>query len=165
MNVLTNIERSVEIEKLLIQYRSYLQAWFAFSKRKIGNEMIFRDPIVWIMYKHLAYQGTPQAITTWEDLMDHSLNHDGICGKRLDWLCSKVSELGVNLLAKNSNLLALKIPEFTRLFTVIAVADSEILISEWNRYEGNLRNGQRHKWGNYTQKFANELHLFKISIE
>lgn len=152
MNVLTSKDREAEIEKLLKQYQLYKNARSITTKRRIGDEMIFKDPVIWMMYKFLAYKGTPNAITTWEDLVSHSLSDDGICGKRLHWLSVAAIEAKYDLLVKDEKITSLSISEVARLPVIVDIADSEVLMLQWNQYEGHMHNGSASKWGNYRKQ-------------
>jgi hypothetical protein len=119
------------------------------SKQRIGNTMFFADPIVWIRYKHDAYQGTQNALTTWGDLVDHSLSHDGICGKRLHWLQREVANRGIDIFS------SAVIPRETPLYEValhpeiVAIADSPVLMQTWNEHEYYQERGVPKKWARY----------------
>lgn len=50
----------------------------------IGEGMKFQNPLIWLLYKHLAYKNDPsKAIRTLGDLVSHC-REDGICHKRFD---------------------------------------------------------------------------------
>jgi hypothetical protein len=73
------------VEALLGMYRLY-QAATADEKAVIADQMLFADPVVWMLYKYEAYKGTVAEIATWGDLVQHSEHHDGICKKRLQFI-------------------------------------------------------------------------------
>ncbi len=67
---------------------------------KIGEEMKFQNPLIWLTYKYLAYKNEPnKKLSTLTDLREHC-KVDGICFRRFDainfYLRSKHNGLDLN---------------------------------------------------------------------
>jgi len=150
--VLTSAAREAAVVALLDQYRAYQSAWFGFTKKKIGDAMKFADPIVWMRYKQQAYRGTSGALATWGDLVEHSLSHDGICGKRLQWLVAAVKQkCGVDLLDGTQMSGDTRLETIATLPLVEQIANDESLMESWVSYEYYEVDGVPKKWQIYTR--------------
>ncbi len=57
---------------------------------RVSDEMTFATPLIWMMYKHKAYQGTSTEIATIEDFRRHCQPVDYICGKRYRFLLQEL---------------------------------------------------------------------------
>lgn len=103
----------------------------------LNQIMLFPDPIVWILYKNFAYQGTEGAIATLSDLIKHC-DH-GICQKRWLFISEHIPEL-------------LKLAGATKLADVADYLSEESLneklLIKWKSCEYNGVNGIK-KWNNY----------------
>lgn len=108
----------------------------------INQIMLFPDPVIWILYKHYAYQGSAQAIDTLADLVKHC-DH-GICQKRWLFISEHIPEL--SKLAGVTNLE--DVADYLR-----AEALNEQLLIKWKSCEYNGVNGIK-KWNNYYAKIA-----------
>ena len=59
---------------------------------QVSSDMKFQNPLIWVMYKFQAYQGTPKAVTTVNDLLTHDdaqRKQQGIptiCDRRLSYI-------------------------------------------------------------------------------
>lgn len=53
---------------------------------RIGDEMTFPTPSIWIMYKYNAYKDTDKQIKTVKDFIDHCSPEGYICTKRFSFL-------------------------------------------------------------------------------
>lgn len=56
------------------------------ERDQVSDEMTFADPVIWIMYKDVAYKGSRQEIKDWAAFKDHCAPEDYICGKRYRFL-------------------------------------------------------------------------------
>ncbi|MFM2424097.1 MAG: hypothetical protein RLZZ70_486 [Candidatus Parcubacteria bacterium] len=148
--VLSAEERTSAVAALLDLYQEYQRAWFLRTKKRIGNQMFFADPIIWIRYKHLAYQGTPNALMTWGDLVSHSFSHDGICGKRLDWLASEVAKEGIDVFSQDVVPIDAMLSEVATLPIFQKVANNPKAMQVWASHEYYEERGQPKKWAQYT---------------
>ncbi len=114
---------------------------------KIGEDMKFQNPLIWLTYKDVAYKNEPgKALNTLRDLREHC-KVDGICFRRFDainsYLRSKHNGLDLNsdyFLAAETRL---EILEKDSRFIQMCL-DKEF-ISCWHSNE-NDRSG---KWKNY----------------
>lgn len=108
----------------------------------LNQIMLFPDPVIWILYKFLAYQGTKTAINTLGDLRKHC-DH-GICQKRWLFLNEHVPEI------------ILQDPT-TKLETIakylLQLPLSEQLFIKWKSCEYNGVSGIK-KWNNYLAKIS-----------
>lgn len=147
--ILNDAERDDAVRNLLLLYRHYRRAWFASSKKKIGDSMFFADPIVWIRYKYEAYQGTNQALVTWQDLVQHSFSHDGICGKRLHWLVAQIAQTGVDILSPEVIPLHTSLDVVATLPCIRSVSCSPEAMAAWTAYEYYVEQGVPKKWSQY----------------
>ncbi len=150
--ILTSEERDSAVALLLEMYTTYQKAWFSSTKRRISNQMFFADPIVWIRYKHVAYQGTVQALTSWHDLIEHSMSHDGICGKRLNWLISTAAKQGVDILSSKVISAETSLEIVATLPIIVQIADSPEAMTGWRTYEYYKHKGQVQKWSTYIKR-------------
>lgn len=146
---MTASDRQSALKDLLTQYQEYQRATTTEEKQRISNSMFFADPIVWMKYKFLAYQGTKSALNTWGDLIDHSLGHDGICGKRLNWLVEKARFINVDILSESVLARKMLIDEVVKTDLILEISNSELLMKEWCQYEFYKDGGQNKKWANY----------------
>jgi hypothetical protein len=142
-------ERIVAVETLLAQYRSYQIAATVADRQRISDEMRFADPIVWILYKYHAYQGTHHALSTWGELIAHSRGHDGICGKRLRWLERKVASYGVEIMKEESIPLRSSLLEVAALPMIEQIASDNECMTEWRQYEYEEYDGNVAKWHSF----------------
>lgn len=150
MSILTSEERRQAIDILLTQYRDYQRVASKAEKNKISNEMFFVDPIVWILYKYEAYQGSDHAISTWGDLVEHSIGHDGICGRRLKWLSAQCKKEGVDIHNEATIPTNLLLAKVTELSVILNICKNEQAMNEWEKYEYETIDGEVKKWQSYS---------------
>jgi hypothetical protein len=139
-----------ELADLLGKYKKYQETNDEKEKQKISDSMTFSNPIVWMMYKYHAYQGTNHQISTYGDLKKHSLEHDGICSKRFNFLKNYLYEsYEFDILDERvfSNDLYLK--EFFQDKTIQQLLQNKDFIKQWRHYEFYIENKKVAKWGNY----------------
>ena len=138
------------LDKLLRQYTEYNEAVTEEEKNLIAGQMMYSDPIVWIMYKHKAYIGSGHEITTLGALREHCDEHGGICAKRFDYL-SKYIKTKYKKDIRNPYDFAddMLIEDFYCSDILdMAVSDNEFL-KDWQNYEFYKKDGKVAKWQNY----------------
>jgi len=139
------------LEALLHQYSQYLEAKDEETKNRIGAEMFFSNPIVWLAYKYTAYKDTNHAIVTIADMRKHSLDHEGICTKRWHFLSDELrkhTNLDLDKLAKEHP--DMTIPEVIAEPVLQELIASKSFNTSWTQYE-HFTDGKRvAKWENYT---------------
>lgn len=102
----------VAVDRLLLQYQEYRLLTEAIKREPAGNsraiallqrdrqqisdEMTFGNHIIWLMYKHKAYQHTPKALTTLGALITHCAPVDDICHQRWEFLRKHVPEIATD---------------------------------------------------------------------
>ncbi len=139
------------LDTLLRQYAEYNGATTEEEKDRIGDEMTYADPIVWMMYKHKAYLGSDHEITTVGALREHSDDHGGICAKRFDFLSTSI---------KVKYRKDIRDPkEFSNDVLIEDLYESELLdkivsdenfMHDWQRHEFYKKDGKVAKWQNYS---------------
>ena len=112
-NLFTKEESDLAVEKLLLQYKEYMNLYVKKSTFEIlythslsdqarekiidldykmqilGDDMKFDNPYIWMLYKYYAYQKDPvKKVKTISDLREHCATKTDICYKRLDYFVS-----------------------------------------------------------------------------
>lgn len=146
-----SLETKEKLDTLLHQYDEYNKATTEDEKDRIGDEMKYVDPIVWMMYKHKAYLGSDHEITTVGALREHCDDHGGICAKRFHFLSTYI---------KTKHRKDIKDPkEFSSDMRVEDLYESKLLedvvcddnfMCDWQKYEFYRRDGKVAKWQNYS---------------
>lgn len=140
-----------KVNKLLQQYKEYNEAVNESDKDRIGDEMTYADPIVWMMYKHEAYAESDHSINTLGELKEHSIDHGGICAKRFSFVVNFVREKhGVDLMDENKFSNDTPIHEFYDSEIMNKIVVDKEFINEWEKYEYFKDNGKVAKWQNYA---------------
>ncbi len=114
---------------------------------KIGEEMKFQNPLIWLTYKYLAYKNEPnKKLSTLTDLREHC-KVDGICFRRFDainfYLRSKYNGLDLHSDSFISGDINLEILREDPRFLDICLDKS--FLNLWFSHENN-KSG---KWKNY----------------
>jgi hypothetical protein len=139
------------LEQLLRQYKEYNEASDKADKERIGDEMTYADPVVWIMYKHAAYLGSDHEITTMGALREHSEEHGGICAKRFHFLSAFINEkYGKDIRNAEEFSDKMRIEDFYGSETMDIVVSDEDFMHDWQKYEYYKKDGRVAKWQNYT---------------
>lgn len=136
-------EQPDEIAELTAQIEST-----ADDLQRISDEMTFANPVVWMMYKYKAYQGTSQAITDMQDFRKHCSKPDYICTKRYLFLNEYLSRRGIDL---NDNSLypdTLALPEVYGSKPLLTLLRDANFMAEWDRHEYHTVDGRVAKWEN-----------------
>ena len=151
MNHSQSTQTKEKLNILLSQYIEYSMAKTEEEKDHIGDEMVYEDPVVWMMYKHIAYLSSDHQITTVGALREHCDDHGGICAKRFDFLFVFIKD------KYNKNIADPK--EFPDNMPIEDLYGSElmdIIVSDknfmcnWQHYEFYKKDGKVAKWQNYT---------------
>lgn len=146
-----------KLDRLLHQYKAYNEASTEHEKDRIGDEMTYADPIVWMMYKHKAYLGSDHEITTVGMLREHCSDHGGICAKRFDFIASSIKN-SHNADIRNTH-------EFPDAMNIVDLYESDILeslvaddafMASWRTYEFFKKDGKVAKWQNYPYSCQHE---------
>lgn len=136
------------VTKLLTQYDTYKMATTQDEKSSIGDAMFYDDPVIWMLYKALAYQGTASAVTTLGDLRRHAADEQDICGRRFKFLLTAMWDvLGIDLHDMDvypNNMSLMKLAD-SQVFSDV-VSCNEIM-KEWRRQEYYCdASGRVEKW-------------------
>lgn len=151
-------ETREKVDKLLHQYAEYNEATTEADKDRIGDEMTYADPIVWMMYKQEAYAGTDHAINTLGDLKKHSTDHGGICAKRMDFLSRFIKEnYGKDILNATEFSNHMKLEDFYDSDIMNEIISSGDFMKKWETYEFFKRNSVVAKWENYEDVSSVQL--------
>lgn len=116
--------------------------------RRISDEMTFANPVVWMMYKFKAYAGTSQAITDMADFRKHCSKPGYICTKRYKFLNQQLQQRGVDLDDLSAYPDDMSLEKAYKIPAILALAQNEDFMTQWNRYEYHLDNGRVAKWEN-----------------
>ncbi len=145
---------NLAVDRLLLQLKEYravaatardidsqdadvVRAWLA----RIGDEMTFANPYVWLGYKCRAYVGA-DAITTIADLDRHCAPLDDICHQRHAFLMSELRTRGITDIVPETNIL-----EFLRRSDVLEAVFDADLLARWQQQEYRHDGGRVAKWG------------------
>ncbi len=140
-----------KLNTLLQQYAEYNKATTEDEKERIGDEMTYVDPIVWMMYKHKAYLGSHHEITTVGALREHCDDHGGICAKRFDFLSTSIkAKYGKDIKAPKEFPDDARIEDLYGSELFDAVVSDEDFTRDWQKYEFYKKDGKAAKWQNYT---------------
>jgi nicotianamine synthase len=124
------------VGQLLAQYEAYTAAVTPLEKSRIGDSMFYDDPVIWILYKLLAYHGTTSAIATLGDLRHHAADEQDICGRRLKFLLASVgATLAVDLSDKSMYPDDMLLTEFVDSQVLSEAVRSKEIMNEWRRQE------------------------------
>lgn len=119
--------------------------------KNISDSMTFENPIVWIMYKYLAYQGTSDAISTMVDFLNHCSKPGYICTKRFNFLNDYLKiNRGIDLKDKRRFPDDIVLPELYESSLIVEVTEDEKFISDWHKHEYFKENGRIAKWEDYA---------------
>ncbi len=150
-------QSSLAVRRLLLQYEEYqlLTDLIAVSKdqkekelllidrAQVGAEMTFANHIIWLMYKHTAYQNTNKALHNLADLEQHCAPVDDICHKRWHFL---VQHLQTQEALFQPTLSLADLYQYPK---VLALLDDYEFMKAWKGYEFYRVDGKIRKWQNY----------------
>lgn len=139
---------STEIENASLDVKGRLEQ----ERVEISDAMYFSDPIVWMMYKHRAYQGTDNALNTMGDLRFHVAPEDDICHQRFDFLNAALVQRGIHLENKTKYPDSLSLGAIYQNPQFVEVVQDETLQKEWAKHEYFNKEGKVAKWQNYAKE-------------
>lgn len=121
---------------------------------KLGDDMKFDNPIIWIMYKFEAYKNETWKIETVKDLIKHCFKRpDYICWKRIDFLAKYLKEkfnldiFDENSIDQNENIL-----NFLKENNYIQIlSQDEDFMKNWLKFEYFTKWDIVAKWENYKK--------------
>lgn len=117
------------------------------DSEQISDEMTFRNPIVWMMYKSKAYRGTVKEISNWQEFKDHCKPEGYICTQRYmfirDYLRLNYSVDLDNIDSFPNNKSLAKIYS-SRIF--LNLINDYSFMKSWQENEYNKTNGIVNKW-------------------
>ncbi len=147
---------ALAVERLLLQYQEYqllseaikntppsdmrAMALLKQDRQQVSDEMTFANHVIWLMYKHRAYQGTAKALHTLGDLKVHCAPVDDICHKRWEFLKSTLPE--VDTIFSDAMLLE----KFCQEPKVLDLLSNIEFLEKWKEQEFFRANGQIKKW-------------------
>jgi hypothetical protein len=123
----------------------------ASAKKKleaIGEGMKFQNPLIWLLYKHLAYKDDPsKAIRTLGDLVSHC-KEDGICHKRFDSINSyfRRNNDGKDMTSEEFMGQSLGLENVSQDLRYISMCLDQEFQATWSENE----NDKSGKWRNYS---------------
>lgn len=144
-------ETKEKLDILLHQYDEYNKAITENEKDRIGDEMTYADPVVWMMYKHKAYLGSDHKITTIGALREHCDDHGGICAKRFHYLSTSIKvKYGTDIRDSKEFPDDIRIEDLYGSELLDAVVSDEEFMHDWQKYEFHKKDGRVAKWKNYS---------------
>lgn len=115
------------------------------KQSKVSDSMVFKTPIVWLMYKFLAYKDEPQPMNNLRALKDHCSNPNGICTKRFKYINRYLKSINEAELTDKT--------EYPDELTLDNLFDKFLnfnlnrdLIADWQKHEFYEENGIIKKW-------------------
>ena len=148
------------LDTLLRQYAQYSKATTAEEKRRIGDEMVYDDPVVWMMYKHKAYRGTHHEITTVGALREHCNDHGGICAKRFHYVSAHImKEHGKNIRDPKEFSDDMPLEYFYESELLDKVVHDQRFMDTWKQNEFLRKDGRVAKWQNYVIEHSPDTSL------
>ena len=118
--------------------------------QNISDSMFYPNHIVWMMYKHKAYQKTSQAINTWLDLKNHCSPEDYICTKRFSFLMKYVKDnYNIEIIDKKYFPDEMPLEEAYKGKIMLDLLNDKDFIEKWQDYEYFKKDGKVAKWKNF----------------
>lgn len=115
-----------------------------------SDAMTFANPVIWMMYKHLAYQGTGSAILTLRDMRKHCSKPDYICSKRFQYLNAYLKKQKNKDLENTESFPdRLKMPEIYESDLIMGLTAEKEFMSGWEEREYYKAGGRIAKWENH----------------
>jgi len=115
------------------------------KQSKVSDSMVFKTPIVWLMYKFLAYKDEPQPMNNLRALKDHCSNPNGICTKRFKYINRYLKSINeVELTDKTEYPDELTLDNLFDKFLNFNL--NRDLIADWQKHEFYEENGIIKKW-------------------
>lgn len=118
---------------------------------QLSDAMTFATPLIWVMYKHEAYQHEAQPIRTMHDLRLHCAKPGYICTKRMQFLNAYLTSRGRVPLSDDEQY-----PDALSLDmiyeTLSQLEEDTTLLEQWRHHEYFTEDGVVKKWQNYIDK-------------
>jgi len=110
---------------------------------RLSDEMTFANPLIWMMYKHKAYQGTSTEIATIEDFRRHCEPADYICGKRYRFL---LKELDIKIDDEGSFAGKASLKDLYSHKSILQASLDNSFMQKWQENEYRITNNHINKW-------------------
>ncbi len=150
MNYSEQLHIREAVNTLINQYQQYNLAKTEEEKDRIGDAMKYKDPIIWMMYKHEAYIHTDHAIQTLKDLKEHSIDHGGICSRRFTFIHTWAKEkYAQDILDDTVFKPGISIVDFYNSTIMQTLVNDPSCMEAWQNHEFYTHNGKVAKWENY----------------
>lgn len=143
---------AIEIEKRIEELK--------LEQKQLGEAMTFANPLIWLLYKIKAYQGTEKALENLGDLRKHCESPTYICHKRLDYLNWALQKrFGKNLLDDSLDS-GLGLAEIVEGGELLELSEDREFMEKWQKYEYFRQVDENKrlrvaKWENYSKKNQN----------
>lgn len=152
MLLATAKDKGISLREVLQAIESYPElhllqrerARYERMRDRVGDEMTFPTPEIWMRYKALAYRGTKEEIGTWGAFVEHCRPEGYICTKRFAFLRQEAQKhLGMELT---------DLPADTSLLDVCGDAwlaklqDRPEVMEAWLEHEFYMRDRKVAKW-------------------
>jgi len=115
------------------------------DRDQVSDEMTFANPIIWMMYKDIAYKGAQNEIRDWAAFKDHCAPEDYICGKRFRFLERYLRDKN-NLELKTLFPDEMPLPRIYRDRQVADLVEDERFMKAWQENEYLRTDGLVNKW-------------------
>jgi len=144
--LIKDIENKKFIYKLKKNYKlteaiDYKLNLLKLDQQRISDEMIFANPVVWMMYKYEAYKNTNNEIKTVEDFVNHCSPVGYICTKRFKFV-SKYLDI------KNLFRLKDKLSKVYKSEALLKIVNNPNFMKSWKENEYLIKDNKISKWQN-----------------
>lgn len=117
--------------------------------QKLGNDMKFDNPFIWMYYKILAYKWRKNEISTIWDFIKHCEWKTDICHQRFDFLNKNLKEkYNIDLFEENPEE---KLEDFVKKWFIEELSKNENFMKKWLECEYFIENWKVAKWRNYKK--------------
>jgi hypothetical protein len=121
------------------------------EQRALWDNMFYKNPVIWLMYKYQAYKGGSNEISTLRDLKKHCEPQDYICTKRFRFLNAYLLTKGEKVLTDVTSYPdAMKLPALYESSLMTSLTDDDAFMELWSQHEFYKRDGKVAKWEDYT---------------
>ncbi|MBP9686271.1 MAG: hypothetical protein KBD66_00545 [Candidatus Doudnabacteria bacterium] len=122
------------------------------DQARISHEMSFANHMVWMMYKHEAYKGTPSELLTVGAFARHCSPKEYICTKRYTFLRQWLVRAGVDIADEGVYPPDMLLETFYTQPVFMQLMDDTHFLQEWKKYEYYIADGTIAKWANYISE-------------
>lgn len=144
-NLIENMEKT-ENEKEKIKMKVEITKKEIYLK-KLGDDMKFDNPFIWISYKAKAYKWRKNEISTIEDFINHCSGKTDICHRRYDFLTKNLIEkYNFDLEKQDKNE---KIENFLKNKFLLELSQNKNFMENRIKYEYFEKDWKVAKWENY----------------